>query len=94
MLKCRDVVKEGSCWSVGNGENINIRCDPWVPNLPSKAPQLKQMAAESTTAVQELIVKDQNIWDEVKLQQLSTPHEVSKFFEIHIPTAQDESLSD
>jgi hypothetical protein len=38
ILKGLEVVKQGVIWRVGDGANIRIWCDPWVPNGDTRQP--------------------------------------------------------
>lgn len=35
LLWSRDIIKKWLCWRVGNGQNIMVKSDPWIPGLPS-----------------------------------------------------------
>lgn len=36
LLWTRDVFEKGCCWKVGDGSNINLCTDPWIPELPNQ----------------------------------------------------------
>lgn len=36
------VIKKGACFSIGNGCDINLWTDPWIPNLPGAVPIIKK----------------------------------------------------
>ena len=35
LLAAMPILKSGCCWRVGNGEEIRVRNDKWIPNYPS-----------------------------------------------------------
>ena len=55
ILSARDVIRKGMVWHIGNGQNVRIKEDKWLPgspNCPITSP-LPSVAAE--TKVQTLI---------------------------------------
>ncbi|KAF7814503.1 reverse transcriptase [Senna tora] len=38
ILEGRDLLLAGVCWRVGNGADISVWCDPWIPGRPSFKP--------------------------------------------------------
>ena len=56
------ILKNGYCWKVGNGEDIRVRKDKWIPNYPSNQ-ALNLMAKEvEEWVVSKLIDLDLHCW--------------------------------
>jgi len=61
----RDLLKRGIRWRVGNGNNIRVASDNWIPSEPS----LKLLTSEGVSSnmrVSALILGNES-WDEEKL---------------------------
>lgn len=87
-------MKDGCCWTVVNGSKINIWEDPWIPNMLNKAPQRLVEVHGDIKNVQDLMLPDENKWDEVKLQQLFNHSEVQKILEIYLPEDMETGITD
>lgn len=72
ILNWREIVKEGLCSLVGNGLNIYVWKQPWIPYLPSFKPQPLEptMPRGSELKVFDLILQNQRGWDVPKLMEL------------------------
>lgn len=60
-------MREGCCWAVGKGDIIRIWTDPWIPNLVNKKPDKPINLPNDARMVKDLIIHEENRWDEVKL---------------------------
>lgn len=94
MLNCISDMKDGCCWVVKDGKKINIKEDPWVPNLHNKKPNPISISSNCPTHVSELILHDPVRWDAGKIQQLFTPYEAEKIMDIYITENQNEDSED
>ena len=47
------ILKSGCCWRVGNGDDIRVRKDKWIPNYPSN-----KVLHPMTEEVEECMVSD------------------------------------
>lgn len=84
ILKVRDMLRRGACWSVGTGNCINLLSDPWIPNLPRYKP-ISTPNQQSITKVRELISEDGKAWDIDRLRNSFSDLEVEAITSIHIP---------
>jgi hypothetical protein len=76
--------KKGYIWRVGDGSDINIWNDPWIPSSPSR----KIITARGNmvyTKVSEMIDPDTRTWDEVLLHSIFLPVDVNRI--LNIPLA-------
>ena len=75
--------KRGYIWRVGNGDNIKIWDDPWIPASPSrKIVSPRGMAAY--TRVSELISPITGQWDATKLNETFNVVDVTRILQIPI----------
>lgn len=63
ILRGIDLLKEGIIWRVGNGENIRIWQDPWLPRGSTRRPMTTR-GQSLLTKVQDLIDPVYGEWDE------------------------------
>jgi len=63
------VLKEGVVWRVGNGQNINIWSDPWLPRNFTRRP-ITPRGRNLITKVDELIHPLTEQWDSSLLEQI------------------------
>ncbi|XP_026416570.1 uncharacterized protein LOC113312008 [Papaver somniferum] len=94
MLTVREDMRDGYCWTVVLGEDINVWDDPWVPSLPNKKPERRVIEEHGEVRVKDLIIQEEHMWDENKLQQLFNQTEVTKIMEIHLPEANEDNPAD
>jgi hypothetical protein len=73
--------KRGYIWRVGNGENINIFTDPWIPSSPDRK-ILTPRGYGTFTKVAELICPNTGTWDEERLQDIFYPVDINRILEI------------
>ena len=77
IISARDVIRKGMVWRFGNGQNVQIEEDKWLPgnsNCPIIS-HLPTVAAE--TKVQVLINTDLGVWKSDLVNQLFLPQEAS-----------------
>ncbi|XP_026421709.1 uncharacterized protein LOC113317766 [Papaver somniferum] len=71
MLDSRNVLKKGCLWLVGNGQNIHIYSDPWIPSLNGASPTISEAGNTSITKVNQLMSEVPGQWNmEIILQQM------------------------
>lgn len=66
IIRGIQALKEGLIWRVGNGQQINIWLDPWVPNSISRRPSTPR-GQTIITRVSELIDPSTGTWDSVMI---------------------------
>lgn len=75
ILKSRDVIKKGAQWRVGNGENILIFKDSWLPNPQNSKVQSFPSFLGSDAQVSVLIDKESRSWITDAISNNFMPHE-------------------
>ena len=68
ILQGVEVIKEGMVWRVGNGDNIRIWQDPWLPSGAVRYPRTRR-GSTLLTRVAELIDPCTNSWDTQLVRQ-------------------------
>lgn len=68
ILQGIDVVKQGYIWRVGDGTNINIWRDPWIPR-PWSRRVITPRGASLLTHVNELLCPITGAWDEQLIRE-------------------------
>ena len=53
IMAALPILKSGCCWRVGNGDDIRVRKDKWIPNYPSN-----KVLHPVTEEVEECMVSD------------------------------------
>lgn len=86
LSAARGVLKMGSCWHVGTGNNISIMEDAWIPDsfnymVTSNIPDLQ------FTKVSELIDTDQRVWKRDVVHNTFSPDDARKI--LLIPLAKE-----
>jgi hypothetical protein len=77
--------KHGYIWWVGNGEKIKIWEDPWIPSSANRRILMPRGGA-TYTRVCELLCPITGQWDEVLLNDLFNPIDVTRILQIPIST--------
>jgi hypothetical protein len=77
--------KRGYIWRVGDGEQINIWNEPWVPSSPSRKISTRR-GNVVYTKVSELINHDTGSWDEEILRDIFWPVDVQRILQIPLAT--------
>ena len=80
-----ELLKKGIIWRVGNGTQIRIWRDPWIPREPSLRVTTRQGRCRLRW-VSELLGIDGRNWDFDKLSHLFNPADVEEIAKIKIPT--------
>ncbi|KAK3157436.1 hypothetical protein QOZ80_2AG0122210 [Eleusine coracana subsp. coracana] len=83
ILMGLDLVKEGIIWRVGDGLNINIWTDPWLPKGTTRRP-VTPRGASLLTRVHELMDSVQGGWDEQLVQDTFWPVDAEAIMSIPI----------
>ena len=91
ILHGLDLLKQGIIWRVGNGRQIRIWRDPWIPREMSLRVTLTQGRCRLRW-VSELLDIDGRGWDLDKLPRLFNPADVEEITKIKIPARAPEDL--
>jgi hypothetical protein len=76
ICEARHVLRDGLRWRVGNGVNIKIWKDAWLPS-PSTFRVISPLSVpNSEDTVDSLIIETDMRWDEDKLEQMFLPRDV------------------
>uniref|UniRef100_A0A7N2MHA8 Reverse transcriptase zinc-binding domain-containing protein n=1 Tax=Quercus lobata TaxID=97700 RepID=A0A7N2MHA8_QUELO len=65
LLQTRDLIREGSIWQVGDGEQIGIESHKWLPRPPCFRPRV-----DKSLKVSSLLNATTRQWDRAKIQSL------------------------
>ena len=76
-MVAQEVVKKGARWQVGNGQDIRIWEDKWLPGLSTHKVVSPPSILPPNAMVDILINAEDGTWNTVLLQQLFLPHEVN-----------------
>lgn len=92
----RQYLSAGMCYLIGNGMDVRIWEDPWVPSLPDFKPKPwdTYFGVERPLTVAELIDKDTGQWDRALVWSLFTPETAEAILKIHLSNGnrQDEMI--
>ena len=80
-----DSLKKGYIWRVGNGQNIDIWRDAWIPNGANRK-IITPRRGKLLTKVVDLIDPINNCWDEDLVRQTLWPIDVQRVLTIPLPT--------
>ena len=88
----KQLLSKGACMMVGDGNNILVWSDPWIPDCEGFIPRSKEdNNSIDCLVVSQLFNPSCTGWDELKLQSLFGPRDVQAIKRISISTG---SLSD
>ena len=73
ILSAQSIVKQGVCWRVGNGKDIRIWGDKWLPRGSSFEVISPRLFLHQDTRVSELIHTERKSWKEEVIRQLFLP---------------------
>ena len=86
-----DLLKQGIIWRVGNGSQIRVWRDPWIPRDQSRR-VISRKGSCRIRWVSELLDIDGRDWDVGKLVQIFNPVDVEEILKIKIPGRAVEDL--
>ncbi|XP_026416477.1 uncharacterized protein LOC113311902 [Papaver somniferum] len=92
MLGSRTELRKGCLWLVGNGQNINIFTDPWIPTIQGATPLRPDNGSQGFTKVSELIDNNTEQWNVQALQQLDDPYISNQILRIVPNSTADDKL--
>ena len=76
IMAAQSVVREGIKWRVGNGRNIQIWEDKWLPSTPTHRVASPRLFLHPDTLVGQLIDQENVIWKSDVLAALFLPYEI------------------
>lgn len=83
QLDCRRNLKEGCLWLVGDGSDIRICTDPWIPSIPGFTPAYPTHLGSLPQLVKDLITTTGN-WNEELIYQIFDRFTAEKILKIYI----------
>ena len=86
LMVAQEVVKKGARWQVGNGQDIRIWEDKWLPGLSTHKVVSPPSILPPNATVDILINAEDGTWNTVLLQQLFLHHEVNIILGIALST--------
>ena len=75
ILASQPIVREGLRWRVGNGRDIRIWEDKWLPTAPTHKVCSPRLFLDPDTRVCELIMPESDSWNSEVIDALFYPHE-------------------
>ncbi|KAK9284386.1 hypothetical protein L1049_023557 [Liquidambar formosana] len=84
ILKSKELLSKGMCMIVGDGTNIDIWKDPWVPFIPGFRPFPGGDHGLGSNLVSDLIIKPAWVWNSAKLHSFFYPLQVDGILKIQI----------
>lgn len=76
ICSAKEVVSKGTRWRMGNGENVRIVEDNWIPSIPGFKPFAFNDSLTLNARVSMLIDRDLGRWNEEALKSMFAPSEV------------------
>lgn len=73
IFSAQSIVKQGVCWRVGNGKDIQLWGDKWLPRGSSYEVISPRLFLHQDTRVSELIHTERKSWKEEVIRQLFLP---------------------
>ena len=84
----KNIIVRGSCYLIGNGADISVWHDPWVPWINGFKPLPKHGNVEQTPLlVSQLIDQESFAWKTNIIKDLFDPESAKAILFIHLPTA-------
>lgn len=85
ILHMRKFLEKGLCFLIGNGENVMIWRDPWIPSIPGFKPSPNNVLHdEEVSVVADLIDKATGQWNRSLLWSLFSPEHAEAITKIHL----------
>ena len=78
LLRGRDIVEKEALWRVGDGKNINVLRDKWIPCLLEGHLILSSCHLPTPMKVSSLIDADRREWNETMVNEMFQDVEASK----------------
>ena len=86
LLKNREVVEKGACWSISDGANIHIWDSPWIPSIPRFKPRPNVLLVDLPDfSVAGLLLPGDRSWNVDLLGDLFYPPTVQNILGIQFP---------
>ncbi|XP_075659281.1 uncharacterized protein LOC142629196 [Castanea sativa] len=82
LMAAQKIVQKGLCWRVGNGRNIKIWEDSWVPSSSTHKIISPRGSFPLISRVSDLIDADQKCWNLNKLNRIFLPFEADEIASI------------
>ncbi|GAU31891.1 hypothetical protein TSUD_270760 [Trifolium subterraneum] len=84
MHSAKEVIALGARWRIGNGENVRIKFDKWLPNQAGFKVWSRCEDLNDDALVAELIDPDTKQWNRELISHLFHPHEALQILSIPI----------
>ncbi|XP_061993926.1 uncharacterized mitochondrial protein AtMg00310-like [Rosa rugosa] len=81
IFSTRNLLIEGTHWQIGNGNNVLVLRDSWIPNTITHKPQLLGPVQDNLAKVSQLIIPP-NSWDEHKIRSTFIHSDAEAILEI------------
>jgi hypothetical protein len=92
ILRGLELLKEGIIWRVGDGENIDIFCDPWIPGGQTRWVRTPD-ELEEEIRVCDLINPITGQWDEDTIRNLFCAEDIKEILSIPIRHGMEDAVA-
>jgi hypothetical protein len=94
IMQARWILQKGCLWSIGNGEQVHMWEDNWLPHQNGFKVWSRQQTGNDLSMVKDLINSTTNCWNTALIHQLFLPFEAHQICQIPLldPPTQDELL--
>jgi hypothetical protein len=92
IIRGLEAVKEGMIWRVGNGDQINMWLDPWIPRGSTRRP-ITPRQHTVLTKVSELIDPQTGMWDVDLVQDIFWTEDVQHILSIPIKHGMEDLIA-
>ncbi|XP_031131836.1 uncharacterized protein LOC116033219 [Ipomoea triloba] len=88
LVQTQDIIRKHSKWRVGNGSNINIWTEDWLPDKQNPKVCSFPYPLMEDAKVADLIVPGQNRWDEEMVRIIFSERDANLIMSIPLPKQQ------
>jgi hypothetical protein len=82
ILQANWILKRGCFWTIGNGDQVNIWKDNWLPSQNGFKVWSKQKEGCQHTFVKDLIEPNSNQWNHNTIDNIFLPFEANQIYKI------------
>lgn len=87
-----ELVRKGIHWRVGNGKNIHVWVDNWIPRIPYMRPIMPDIMELGSFPVSMLISHSNGTWDEQVVRSIFWNENIEDIFQIPLPSINGEDV--
>jgi hypothetical protein len=92
ILRGMEILKEGIVWRIGDGENIKVWADPWIPRGTTRRPTAVRGQSIIST-VSELLNPITDTWDEELIRDIFIEEDTSHILAIPLRQGMEDCIA-